>query len=132
MISKICNRCRKQLSIGQKCNCTKKAKNSTYRSDDFYRSALWEQVRDQCINDCCGLDLYALFIQHRIEVGRTVHHIMPLEDFPELRFERTNLIYLSDANHRMIHSLYSDGELQETAMLLRSIKARFLCGEIPI
>lgn len=131
MIAKYCDRCRRRLRVGQECRCTRTIRNETYISDDFYHSSLWEQARELCIADCCGLDLYALFVQHKIEFGRTVHHIMPLEEYPKLRLERDNLIYLSDANHRLVHSHYSDGKFRETAALLRDIKKRFCRGELP-
>lgn len=125
MISKYCDRCHSRVDVGKQCSCMKKRKNEAYSSDDFYRSAMWEQAREFCIADCCGLDLYALFEQHRIEPGRIVHHIMPLEEYPKLRLERDNLIYLSDANHRLIHLLYDSGKFEETAAFLRDIKQRF-------
>ena len=109
----------------------RKLNNRENNSDDFYRSLFWERAREQCISDCCGLDLYALFVQRRIELGGTVHHIMPLDDYPQLRLEQDNLICISEANHRLVHSLYSEGKFRETSALLRDIKRRFCRGELP-
>lgn len=92
MLSKFCDRCHKRLNIGEQCKCTL----SKYQKDteDFYRTSSWLKVRDHCIELCCGLDLYSLFVYKTIEYGRTVHHIVPLKKDESLALEQSNLIYL--------------------------------------
>lgn len=126
MLSKFCDRCHKRLNIGEQCKCTL----SKYQKDteDFYRTSSWLKVRDHCIELCCGLDLYSLFVYKTIEYGRTVHHIVPLKKDESLALEQSNLIYLTDSNHALIHSMYKSGQYKQTIELLRKIKAQFVEG----
>ena len=128
MIVKYCVRCHKRLKIGEQCTCTAKRLSKEYKSDDFYRSPDWLTVRAECIRLCCGLDLYSLFIDHAIEYGYTVHHIVPIEKDKSLMLSQSNLIYLTESNHRKIHSLYDAGKFDETAQMLRKFKNAFVGG----
>ncbi len=95
--------------------------------DDFYQSVQWRQIREQCIELCCGLDLYSLY-KGRIEYGYTVHHIRPAHFAPQLRLVQSNLIYLTESNHKLIHSLYEHGQYEKTAALLLKLKENFIKG----
>ena len=128
MLIKYCDHCHKRLNVGETCCCTLKQKNKEYFSDDFYRSAIWNKAREICIEQCCGLDLYSLYINHSIEYGFTVHHIIPLDDEPKLKLAQSNLIYLTESDHRLIHSMYDNGKYDETVSLLRRIKKDFITG----
>ncbi len=132
MLSKFCSRCGRKIPIGSgscKCAAGKQrapARQGKYTDVDkaFYHTAEWELARDECIRRCFGLDLYSLFVLHRIEYGFTVHHIVPLIDNHSLRKTQSNLIYLTESNHRNIHKLY-ESDYEGTAELLRSLLRRF-------
>ena len=130
MISKYCERCHKRLNIGGQCSCTVRQRFKEYRSDDFYRSSDWLTVRAECIRLCCGLDIYSLLVNHTIEYGNTVHHIVPVEKDKRLVLAQDNLIYLTESNHRKIHSLYDSGKYVETVDMLRNLKKEFCRGYI--
>lgn len=97
-------------------------------TDDFYKTGDWIKARAKCIQDCCGLDLYSLYVHGVIEYGFTVHHIEPINITPELRLTQSNLIYLTESNHQIVHSLYDSGKYVETIALLYSLKERFARG----
>ena len=130
MLMKYCDRCRRQLRIGQKCPVCFKARNKSYAKDDFYQSSEWLKVRRKCIELCCGLDLYSLYCNNTIEFGYTVHHIEPVEVSPQLRLEQSNLIYLSESSHQIVHNLYRQGKYLETVKFLKSIKEKFIRGAV--
>lgn len=126
ILSKYCDRCHKRLRIGQICKCSF-ARYNKKATEEFYKTSNWVRARAHCIELCCGLDLYSLFVYKTIEYGRTVHHIVPLKKNPSLSLEQSNLIYLTDANHSMIHEMYKS-QYQQTVELLTSIKAQFVEG----
>lgn len=127
MLSKYCDKCHKRLKIGEKCTCTYKTDHKICSDDDFYNTSDWHKAREQCKMLCCGLDLYSLS-QGRIEYGFTVHHIEPINLKPDLRLVQSNLIYLTESNHRIIHGLYDSGQYEKTVILLQNIKERFIRG----
>ena len=100
------------------------------KSDDFYYTPEWHRARTECIRLCCGLDLYSLYVNGAIEYGYTVHHIEPINKRPDLRLTQSNLIYLTESNHKLIHSMYEKGIYQEVAELLRCLKERFVLSQI--
>lgn len=55
----------------------------------------------------------------KIEYGFTVHHIVPLINDYSKRLQQSNLIYLTESHHRLIHRLY-DAEYQETVEALKT------------
>lgn len=131
MISKQCARCGKRIRIGAGCGCVTSKRHAPTGSDQysdavkvFYHTKEWERARDACIHQCHGLDLYSLFVLRKIEYGHTVHHIIPLIDNYALRISQSNLIYLTESNHRILHKLY-ETDYAGTTALLQSLKIRF-------
>lgn len=51
-----------------------------------------------------------------LEQGRIAHHIEPLKAKPELGLTLTNVIFLSERNHRRVHAEYRKGGMAEVAM----------------
>ena len=134
MLMKYCDRCRRQLRIGEKCpDCFRKfnsERNKNKVTNDFYQSSEWLKARKICIELCCGLDLYSLYHNDTIKYGYTVHHIEPVEVSPQLRLEQSNLIYLSESSHQVVHNLYKQGKYLETVKFLKSIKEKFIRGAV--
>ena len=87
-------------------------------------TADWNEARAECISDCFGLDIYALYHDRAIRFGYTVHHIKPLADYRELAVEQSNLIYLSQPNHIAIHKQYKK-DFKKTVEILKEYKKRF-------
>lgn len=136
MMSKMCSRCGKRIPIASSCSCTKKIKNKVnnhhkYNEDvkKFYSTKEWNNARERCIAECYGIDLYSFFVLNQIEYGEVVHHIVPIVDDYSKRISADNLIFLTERNHKLIHSLYKNS-YSETVHLLKSLlrRAEFMRG----
>ena len=104
MILKYCERCKKIQPYDHQCELKPK-KTSAKKQEDFYHSTNWIKKREQIKQRCFGLDIYDLIINKSISYGRTVHHIVPLDDDRSLALSDDNLIFLSDSNHQKVHQL---------------------------
>ena len=69
------------------------------RYSDFYNSPEWTRVRKYILILYNGIDIYAYYIQNKIVIANTVHHIIELRDDWEKRLDVDNLFPLSDDNH---------------------------------
>lgn len=110
MIYNRCNRCNARYpagSTGCKCYSKNLAVNKP-NVNQYYNTLEWRKLRELAKSKTFGLDIYSLLVLNKIEYGFTVHHIIPLEVDFNLRNQQNNLIYLTEANHRLIHSLYKN------------------------
>lgn len=113
MIWKRCSRCKKRIPAGAVCECMQNIKRERDKIYDkekrnkkltaFYASESWIKVRDECRAYYCGLDMYELYHNNRIVYGRIAHHIVPIRDDWNKRYDADNLIYLSDVTHQYVH-----------------------------
>lgn len=62
------------------------------------------------------MDIYSWYVLGRIEVGAIIHHIIPIKDDYNKRFDIGNLIYLTYENHILIHQIYSQSVEQKAQM----------------
>lgn len=120
MIRRKCENCGKFLPINKKCGC----RPDKLRHEFFYDTYEWKRARKLCKKKCLGIDLYSYFVLHKIEYGRIVHHIIPLECDYSLRTTQSNLIYLTDSNHSHIHELYRN-DFENTVKTLRGCIEKF-------
>ncbi|MFU1797475.1 HNH endonuclease [Paenibacillus azoreducens] len=70
--------------------------------DDFYKSTSWKRKRKKILRR----DEYACQESRRYgktEPATTVHHIYPLEFYPELALADWNLVSLCDKQHNAMH-----------------------------
>ena len=67
-------------------------------------------MQKACKDFFCGLDVYELYRNHRIVYGRITHHIIPIREDWERRFDVDNLIYLSDQSHHEVHARMDAGD----------------------
>ena len=119
-ISYRCQCCGKSVSVGKKCDCIgtpktdlrykSKVKEGYVGSDPLYHSALWKRLCSEAKELYSNMDVYSWYKYGRIEAGLIVHHIIPIKDDYSRRLDLTNLIYLTDANHKAIHALYEESE----------------------
>ena len=75
------------------------------KTNPFYLSKQWIDKREKIKRKCFGLDVYDLIVNHTVTYGRIVHHIVPLNDNEQLKLSDSNLIFLSDTNHQLIHKM---------------------------
>ena len=136
MIYKRCSRCGNRIATGSICTC----KNKRYKEEDkykkesrekkFYSSVSWQRVRERAISRYNGLDIYSYYIYNRLESGQTVHHIEPIRECWEKRFDIDNVIYLTEENHQQIHKQMRENEKKkkEVISLLNELVYKF-CRE---
>lgn len=93
----------------------------------FYVSVEWRKARAEAFRLCDGIDLYAYYIRHEIQMADMVHHIVPLEADWNRRCKQDNLIPLSNHSHGIIEALYKKDERtkKETQKLLLELKDRY-------
>lgn len=67
-----------------------------------YKSSRWKKKRERILKrdnyECRECRRYGKLIQ-----ANTVHHIKPVEDYPELRYDTKNLISLCSGCHNEMH-----------------------------
>lgn len=138
-IYKRCIRCSKRLLEGSKCVCTKARHKEykKYRTDKkeqtFYSSGEWISTKGTIKDKFKGIDIYSYYMNGEIEYGQTTHHIETLKDNWNRRLDISNLIYLTESNHQLIHSLYNKNNAVkfDTMTLLYELIERY-CKEFNI
>lgn len=110
MFYKRCTRCNKRLDYNVICSCKVKYKTNSddYKSEKekkFYKSKQWQNTTNIIKNRFNHLDIYSYYVLGIVEEGEVVHHIEELEDNWDKRLSLSNLIYLTEKNHRKIHNL---------------------------
>lgn len=67
-----------------------------------YKNKKWEKKRISMLNkfnyECQEAKRYGLSV-----LAETVHHIYPVEEYPELMYEDWNLLPVSNKNHNKMH-----------------------------
>lgn len=121
-VYKRCSRCGKRILEGSRCECTQQRykeydKTRNKKHKEFYGSGEWQTVANLMRLKYQGFDVYELCINNLRIIGQTVHHVVPLEDNWEMRFQENNLILLSESNHRKFHSLMNRSETDKQAVI---------------
>ena len=75
-------------------------------SSDIYHSPEWQQLTQECKNKFKGIDIYSLYVNDVLEFGSLSHHIEEVTKNKLRVYDITNLIWLTDKNHKLIHKLY--------------------------
>lgn len=132
MIYKRCTRCGTRLEYNTICGCKAKYKtNSDSYKDDkekkFYKSKAWQDATNIIKNKFNYIDIYSYYVLGQIEKGEVVHHIVALDEDFSKRLSLSNLIYLTEKNHRNIHNLMkrSPKEKEDVQQLLFHLIKRF-------
>ena len=88
----------------------------------FYKTNKWialrntALIRDKYMCQCC-------IANNKMVNATCVHHIFPIERYPQYAYEKWNLMSLCDTCHDQMHNHYT-GELSKKGMLfLRSLAA---------
>lgn len=122
MLYKICGKCGSKVEQGHKCLCNKE-RHKFYdrffrdkKKSKFYNSKSWRQMSLLCKMKASGLDLYELEINKKIVKGTLSHHIEELEFNQDRALDLSNLIWISNKTHTMIHNEYDKGEDAKKSM----------------
>lgn len=90
------------------------------KADPFYKSAVWRQARKTALErdfyicqDCLAAKRRGEMIRPR--TATVVHHILPVEQRPDLRLDLDNLVSLCDPCHNKRHPEKGGGPKEETA-----------------
>lgn len=83
---------------------------------DFYNSKEWKMVRYTMINYYYGMDLIEYYETGKIVQGERMHHTETLRDNWNKRYDKNNLIYLTEKNHKIIHAEYDKSEYEKKSM----------------
>ena len=122
MIGYICPRCRKKVPSGRQCPCRMKQYEKDSKVYAFYHSKEWAKLVQAIRARDGGIDRYAWHVHQIYAPGRIVHHIIPVEENWELRFDPNNLILVSDTSHGKIHAALK-GQEQERNRVINACRA---------
>lgn len=98
---------------------------------NFYKTPEWEWFRDNILDIYNHLDLYAYYVEHRIEVANTIHHIIEIREEWDRRLDEDNVFPLNEGRHKKIHNMYKKDK-EGTQRLLRELIEKFKRKEPPI
>lgn len=127
MIYKRCIRCGKRIEAGRTCECfTKyikqpKGYKKPIGARQVYHTKRWEKLRNYIMSKYDGIDLYAWYAHKTIVPANTVHHIIPVVDDETHAYDADNLIPVSDASHKEIHSGYKVDKKEMQKILREAI-----------
>lgn len=85
-------------------------------SRDFYQKQKWRDKRAHILRRDQYMDQLEKRAGREIP-AEMVHHIFPLEKYPEYAYKDWNLISISKETHRELHTIY--GDLSETGKMLQ-------------
>jgi len=99
------------------------------RKDDkeyrFYHTNEWLRLRAYILNRYNHIDLYSYYINNKIIVANTIHHVVEVRDDWSKRLDVDNLFTCSIETHSLIHVLYKQDE-NVTKLLLKDLINRYL------
>lgn len=130
MLMRICSACGRQVRVGEPCPCLKERQksydrdNRNKKSASLYHSRPWQLLQLAVKSRAQYIDEYVMYYEKRMTAGRIAHHIIPVDERPDLALNPQNLIYVSDKTHKMIHDAYRKGGKEKAAMQARLARIR--------
>jgi len=136
MLKKLCSYpgCHKVVEAGVK-YCTKhrdtdRAKYREYkrkrmedeeeaRRQQFYNSKAWELFRAAQAAAQLGIDIYEYYTTGKILAAENYHHIQEITEAWDKRLDPLNVIGLTEANHRRIHTEYETSFTSKRIMQIK-------------
>lgn len=76
------------------------------RRQQFYNSKAWELFRAARAAEQLGIDIYEYYTTGKIVATENYHHIQEITEAWARRLDAANVIGVSEANHRRIHTEY--------------------------
>lgn len=124
-MKKVCPLCRRSIiEADQKC-CDQCCENQSKRHKEydcfrrnkraaaFYHSPEWAHMAEHIRQVQGGVDLWALYEEHRLVTEELcVHHIIELDEDWSQRLCEENLFLTSRRSHALIHKLYRHNRKQ--------------------
>lgn len=130
MLMRICSACGRQVGVGELCPCLKERQKSYDRDNrnkkaaSLYHSRPWQLLQLAVKSRAQYIDEYVMYYEKRMTAGRIAHHIIPVDERPDLALNPQNLVYVSDKTHKLIHDAYKKGGKEKAAMQARLARIR--------
>lgn len=130
MLMRICSACGRQVRVGESCPCLKERQKSYDRDNrnkkaaSLYHSRPWQLLQLAVKSRAQYIDEYVMYYEKRMTAGRIAHHIIPVDERPDLALNPQNLVYVSDKTHKMIHDAYRKGGKEKAAMQAKLARIR--------
>ena len=130
MLMRICSACGRQVRVGESCLCLKERQKSYDRDNrnkkaaSLYHSRPWQLLQLAVKSRAQYIDEYVMYYEKRMTAGRIAHHIIPVDERPDLALHPQNLVYVSDKTHKLIHDAYKKGGKEKAAMQARLARIR--------
>lgn len=90
--------------------------NNKKKSQQFYSSVPWKNLREAIKKELFHIDILEYYRTGRIIEGEAVHHILEVEEDWESRLDISNLIYLTERNHKRVHEKYNESSKSKKKM----------------
>lgn len=126
MLYKRCSGCGKRIPNNVTCKCQAynarerykdyNAKRNDKEEQKFYRSKEWVKCKEHRQIELLYIDWYEYYINGNIVQGYTLHHIDELKECKERAIDKSNLIYLTQANHIRVHKEYLRSDRDKVKM----------------
>lgn len=81
---------------------------------NIYHNKKWKEKREYILNKYQHLDQVLIRYGKHVQAD-TVHHIFPVEFYPELKYVDWNLIPLSKETHNQMHDRSNHGQFNLTS-----------------
>lgn len=94
---------------------------ANYLNDDFYNSKQWRKKAASVLSRYNYVDAYERRYGRMVD-ATIVHHILPLEHYPELAYQDFNLMPVSKKTHMLLHR--QDGSLSKKGLEIAERTAR--------
>jgi len=92
----------------------------------FYHSKQWRQIVEIVKSKYNYVDVYSLYVLHRVERGDICHHVRELKvDGWSDRLNPNMIVYLTHNNHSNIHALL-DKDYEGTIKMLEGLINRYI------
>lgn len=95
----------------------------SYSNDPFYKSKKWRRKREVILRrdeyGCKECSRYG-----KTTMATTVHHIYPLESYPEYRLSSPNLISLCNECHNSLHNRLTNELTEKGLKLINRMKSK--------
>lgn len=130
MLMRICSACGRQVRVGELCPCLKERQksydhdNRNKKAASLYHSRPWQLLQLAVKSRAQYIDEYVMYYEKRMTAGRIAHHIIPVDERPDLALNPQNLVYVSDKTHKLIHDAYKRGGKEKAAMQARLARIR--------
>lgn len=130
MLMRICSACGRQVRVGESCPCLKERQKSYDRDNrnkkaaSLYHLRPWQLLQLAVKSRAQYIDEYVMYYEKRMTAGRIAHHIIPVDERPDLALNPQNLVYVSDKTHKLIHDAYKRGGKEKAAMQARLARIR--------